>query len=84
MTYQEAQQLKQGIHGNIIFDNHIPYHTIIAPKLQKDFLEFYKIFMYDFGLYHDELCKEYSTNDEYILRAHITDEGREILMSSSR
>lgn len=83
MTYQEAIELKQNVHGNIILDKNIPYHVIIAPKLENDFKKFYSVFQYNFNLYSDELCISYCSNNDFILRAHITDEGKEILKNLS-
>lgn len=79
MTYQEAVELKYNVHDNIIFDNNIPYHLIIAPKKQSDFLKFYNVFQHDFSIYNDNLCTHYCTDGGYILRGHITEAGKRML-----
>lgn len=76
MTYQEALTLKENINGNVIFDNKIPNYVIITPRLQKDYLELLKYIGRDFSLYNDELCKKFCTNNDFILRATITEEGK--------
>ena len=76
MTYEEALNLRDSVYGNIIIDNRLPYHTIIAPKKNDDFLNFYRVFEKDFNQYNDDLCKKYCTDNKYILRFHLTDKGK--------
>lgn len=79
MTYQKALELKENIKGNIVFDGKTPNYIMIAPRLQKDYLKFLGYIGRDFSLYTDELCKQFCTNNDFMLRATIAEEEKMLL-----
>lgn len=79
MTYQRAIQLKNDIEGNIIFDNGIPNYIIITPRLEKEYKKLLAHINEDISLYNDELCKEFCSNNDYMLRAIVTESGKDLL-----
>lgn len=81
MTYQQALNLKENVYGNIIFDGNIPNHVIIVPSLKKEWANLINHIQHDFSLYNDELCLQFCSNDDYELRAIVTEEGKEIIKS---
>jgi hypothetical protein len=72
MTYEEALTIKEtyGLRDYITTECGYPEHVIIAPELQADFIKFLSVFKHDFSLYNDDLSKEFSTNNSFIIRHH--------------
>lgn len=78
MTYQKALESKK-LYGNIIYDDGIQNHVIITPSLEIEWKMLLNYIKNDFNLYDDNLCKNFCSNNEYLLRAVVTEEGKKLL-----
>jgi len=73
MTYEEILELKQNAERNTIMETGYHYIFLIVPSLKEDFIKFMDD--YNEKEYTDELCKNYSSNNEYSLHHRFTEES---------
>ena len=71
LSFEEAVYEKNKYPNDIIKEENKDYVIIIAPNKQDDFIEFYEYFIYNHSYYTDDLCKKYSTDDRYQVRAQL-------------
>lgn len=76
MTYEEATLEKQKAEKTIM-ETGCDYKYIIVPSLEADRFNFEKD--YDEKTYFDELCKKYSTDNQYIIWQKIDDSSADKL-----
>lgn len=71
LNYDQAVFQKNKFPNDIFIEENKDYVIIIAPNKQEDFKKFYEYYINNHSSYSDDLCRQYSTDDKYQVRAQL-------------